>query len=898
MRRVGVKRVAAKRVAANHRRAGRWFRSLVRLFPRDFRDDYGRQMEGLYLDQRADAEHDGGRFASAGLGARTLLGLLRTAAAEQWDRTRQDVRHALRSLAGSPAFTLAVLLTAALGIGANTAMFSIIEAVLLRPLPYPQPERLVRLWSLDETSGNRAGVSLQDLENWRRADGFDAVAAWNEDDATLTGLGDAARVRTAVVTTGFLAALGVPPAEGRGFVASDHAPGDAGAAIVSTAFERRRLGGGGSALGRTVHLDGAAFTVVGVMPPRFDFPSRQVEVWLPLRLGVEDAGPRDGRWLSAVGRLAPATGLAAARDEMRAVSDRLAAAYPDSHRGWTIAVESLHEVRLGDVRRALVLLWGAVVLLLAIACANLASLLLSRAAVRRQEMAVRTALGAGPGRLMRQMLTESVVLASVGAAAGLAFARLAIALLPHLAPDLPGVETVALDGGALAFTLLLAIAAGLLFGLAPAVAARRAPAGGLSGGVSATGGSARTWNAVVAAEVAMTVVVLVAAGLLASSFAAAVALDAGFPTDGLLAFRVEPPSRVDFSAPRDEVVRSFTRERAAAADFYRRLVERLEALPQVRSAAAINRRPLAAPGAWTTGLFLPGDLPDARRPAVRWRPVTAGWSRTIGTPIVAGRPLAASDGQDAPPVVVVNRAFADAYWPGAEALGHRLTPEEPTEGALWYTVVGVVADARYDALEEAPGPVAFVPMDQARFGFFRDWGMDVLVRTDGDPMALAPAVRRQVAALDPELPTFAITSLTDSLADQTAPRRRAAGLAGVFSLLALALAAAGIFGVVSYRVAERRHEIALRMALGADRRAVGGWVMRIGLVSVLSGLVAGALLAVPVAGLMSALLYATSPHEPTVYAAAAGLLVAIALSAAAIPARRAATTDPLAALRG
>jgi len=895
----------------------RLFRALLRLYPFDFRGDYGDEMADLFRHQRRDAERAAGRRGGLGITLRSAADVLRTAPRQHWDLLRQDLRLAFRSLRRSPGFTAVALLTAALGIGANTALFSVVDAVLLRPLPYPQPQRLVRLWSVDE-SGSRGGVSLHDLEDWRHGvPGLAHLAAWNVGNATLSGEDGAERVRQALVGRDFFAVLGRRPVLGRTFTAAEEAPGGGGAAVISHRLWMRRLDGDPGALGRVLRLDGRPVTVVGVLAADFAFPDDGVDLWTPIALSPEQSGDRGGRWLSAVARLAPGVELDAARRQLAAVAARLAADYPASNRGWGIEAEPLHASRVGDARRALLLLWAMVGLVLLLACVNLASLLLARGAARRREMAVRTALGAQPWRLLRLLLTESLLLAALGGALGLALALGLVELAPHLAPSLPQIATLSLDGRALLVTGLLAMTAGVLFGLAPARSARRPdPVRELRG--AGDGGAARAarrwlggWNALLAAEVALAVVVLVAAGLLLGSFARLTGVDPGFAAGGVLTFRVEPPSRVDFDGEMDDVLRAFATDRRRATDFYQQLVRRLEALPGVASAAAVNQRPLGPPGAWTTTLWLPGDAADRRRPPVRWRAVTPGYLASLGTPVVAGRDLRWSDRAAAPPVVVVSRSLARVYWPGEDRagedwpgedpVGRRLTHDDPASPhALWYTVAGVVADAHYDSLADGPTPVAFVAMDQARFGFFTDWGMDVLLRSAAgtDPLALTAAVRREVAALDPELPVFAVTTLERSLLDQAADRRRAATLSAFFALLALVLAAAGIFGVVSYRVERGRHEIGVRMALGAGRRRVLASVVTAALAPVVLGAALGLVLAYAAAGLLTHLLYDTPPGDPWTYAAAVALLLAAALTAATVPARRAARTDPLRVLRG
>jgi putative ABC transport system permease protein len=836
---------------------------------------------------------------------RSLLKLL-PAPREHLEVLAQDLRFALRTLRKSPLFTLVAILTLALGIGGNTVLFSVVDQVLLRPLPYPRADELVRVWASNPGRGwRRFEVSSQDFDDWRSGSrSFAQLAVYSPRAGNLTGGGDPLRVDYVVATASLWPLLGVEPLLGRTFTAEEDAPGRGEAAVVSYGFWRSYLGGDRGALGRHLTVGGEAVTVVGVMPPGFGFPDADTQLYKPFGTDRNRFGGRGAHWLDAVGRLAPGVSLATAQAEISTLAEGLAREYPDTNTGYGVLLEPLHEVEVGEARPALLVLWAAVGLILLIAAANLAGLLLARGIGRRQELALRAALGARRPRLLRQLLSESLLLALAGGACGLALAYGALAALPAtaLGATLPRIDQVSLDLPVLAFCLGLSLATGLLFGLLPALTATRTdPAPALKEGGGRGGGrDGRSRAVLVVAEVALAVVVLVGAGLLLRSFARLLGVDPGFDPQGLLTLRLEPPQApLPEDLDLDQMLARLGEDRSRAVAFYDELLGRLAALPGVRAAAAINRRPLAGTY-WNSSYTIAGrPRPQpGQEPDTYFRTVTPGYFTTLGIPLVAGRVLGRGDVAGAPGAVVISRAMAAASWGDDDPLGARITFDDPDEPhALWYTVVGVVGDVRASDLETAGQPMAYATFAQSRFGHFGNWGMDLVVRTAGDPLALAAAVRGQVRALDPTLPAFAVRSMAEVVGGALAARRVNALLVGLLAAVALGLAAVGLYGVIAYSVSRRRHEIGLRMALGATPGAVVGRVVGRGMALVAAGVALGLAGAALATRLLASLLYGVGATDPATYAAVALLLAAVALLACAVPARRAARVDPAAAFR-
>ena len=797
----------------------------------------------------------------------------------------QDVRFGARVLWKRPGFTLVALAVLALGIGANTAIFSVVNAVLLRPLPYPGAERVVAFDAVNPPKGiTDSSISAPDFADLKaQTRSFEALAIYAAGNANLTGGDEPERVAVGYADADFFRVLGVGAARGRVLLPEDDRAGAAPVAVISHGLWVRRCGADPSAVGRRVELSARSLEVVGVMPPGFDFPER-TEVWAPLQLDVSKE-PRDNRAYSVVGRLAPGVTLEAARAEADTVSARLAQAYPVTNAGWGVQLETLKDELVGRLKTTLFLLLAGVGLVLLIACANVANLLLARAAGRRREVALRLALGASRWRIARQMLTESVLLALAGGALGAGLSVWLTDLLVALAPaDTPRLAEASADVRVLLFAAGASLLTGVVFGLAPALQASRADLGDAlkEGSRGGGGGRGRVRSALVVAEVALSLLLLAGAGLLVKSFARLQSVDPGFDPSGVLTMRVSLPS-------------ARYKEPARKAEFYAALTERLKSLPGVEAAGATLSLPLGGSNLSVWRGFVREGRPATPETAenASFSVVTPDYFRAMRIPVRAGRGFTERDDASATKVVVVNETLARKVFPGEDPLGKHITiwrdEKFPRE------IVGVVGEAKPQGLDADPAFQMYVPHAQdATWG-----GLSLAVRARGgtDPAALAQAVRSEVRALDRQLPPYDVKTMEQVVAGSTAYRRVTAFLMAGFAAAALLLAGVGLYGVVSYAVTERTREIGLRMALGAQRGHVVRLVVRRGMLLTLAGLCAGLVAAAALTRLMAGLLYGVSATDPAVYAVVSLLLAAVALVACLVPARRATKVDPMVALR-
>jgi putative ABC transport system permease protein len=798
----------------------------------------------------------------------------------------RDVRLGVRSLLRTPAFTAAAVLTLALGIGANTAIFSAVNAVLLRPLPFPDADRLVVVWTVNEQEGIDRDISsypvFTDLREQSRA--LAGLAAFSGTAGAITEGAEPEQVSGANVTGDFFRVLGRGAALGRVIGPTDMEVGQHEVVVLSHDIWARHFGGDASVIGRTARIGGVPREVIGVMPRGFGYPDG-AGFWMPLARTEGRTGLMDSRgmyWLSMIGRLAPGVSLAQANAELDGAMTRLVAEYPETMApGTGASVESLRDTIVGEVRPALLLLLGAVGFVLLIACANMANLLLARGAARQKEMAVRSALGAGGGRLVRQVLTESVVLAVFGGVAGVLLALWGTAALVATSPaDMPLIEGVRVDGVVLATAALIALATGLLFGLAPALQARGAALGAVlrEGGRSGAGDRvAKVRPLLIGVQVALALMLLVGAGLLMRSFAALQSVDPGFRTENVLSFRLTLPAA--------------RYEGAAQVDAFRsELAARLEAMPNVEAVSGINRLflqrlPNMAP------IAVEGRVPSEtgeQAASVTQDLVDPGFFAAMGVPIVRGRTFSIEDARGGVPAVVVNEAFVRRYFPAEEPIGRRFTWGNPdNEDAEWLTIIGVAADTRRAGLAAPIRPEAYRSTAQ-----LPSRTMEYLVTTTSPPLNLVPDLRSLLRQMDADLPLVELRTVDQALAEMIATRRFVMLLLGGFAAIALALAAVGIYGVLSYLVGQRSREMGVRMALGATRRDVVALVLRDAMKSVVPGLVAGIVGALLLTRLVSAQLFGVTATDPLTFAAVTALLLAIALLASWLPAQRAASVPP------
>jgi putative ABC transport system permease protein len=803
------------------------------------------------------------------------------------DALLQDVRYGIRLLFKHRGVSLVAVAALALGIGANTAIFSVVNALILRPLPYPNAERLAFLHEWSKQIDNMS-VAYPNFLDWRAQNtSFDYLAASNFQAYNMTGEGEPERLVGANVSADLFRVLGVQPALGRAFTAEDDRPGAERVAVIGHSLWQQRFGGDPGLIGRALTLNGQSYTVVGVLPqgmrPYPQFGAQKTQLWTPIGLLADNYSNRENHpGIYVAGLLKPGATVEQAQADMAAIARRLSEQYPNSNRNLEVRVQSLHERVVGDTRTPLFVLLGAVGFVLLIACANVANLLLARAAARAREIAVRAALGAGRVRLIRQLLAESVVLALAGGILGVLLAYWGITLLLAAAPaNVPRLEEVRIDTTVLGFTALLALLTGVFFGLVPALQASTPDLHDtLKDSIrGTTGGRSRLRHILVVTEVSLALVLLIGAGLLIRSFWHLSNASPGFSADNVLTVQLVLPA-------------SQYPDASAQRGFYNRLMPRLASLPGVTGADMIVPLPLGG-GGWQTGFWIEGrPAPDlGEYPSTDIARVSPSYFRTMGIPLLRGRAFTEQDHENAPLVAIVDERLAKDYFPGEDPVGKRLQ-FGPLNSPVFVEIVGVVGHVKNYGVEADSRVETYFPYLQSPVP-----PITLMLRTSGDPLSIASGVRNEVLAVDANLPVFNIRTMASLVNDSVASRRLTAILLTVFAAVALVLAAVGIYGVMSYAVAQRTHEIGIRMALGAPQGSVLRLVVRQGMTLAGIGLAIGLAAAFGVTRWMETMLYNVSATDPGIYAGIAALIALIALAASYVPARRAARVDPLVALR-
>ena len=816
----------------------------------------------------------------------------------------QDLRFGIRLLLKNPGFSAVAVLALALGIGANTAIFSVVDAVLFRPLPFDHPDRLVAVWEHDLTKGDdHDSVMAANYLDWRnRNQVFEEMSAHAGGSVNLTGLAEPERIRAARVSAGLFPLLGVQPEIGRVFLPDEDQPGHQRVVVISNHLWKSRFGGDAEVIGQSITLNNQDYAVVGVMRAGFALPlNEDSEIWTPLVFTADELTLRNSHYLKVLGRLKPGTSLGQASAEMATLAAQLEREYPKSNEGTGAAVFALHAEIVGDVKKPMLIFLGAVVFILLIACANVANLMLARAAARQREIAVRVALGASRWRLVRQMLIESVLLGLAGGAAGLLLALWGIEFLSVAARrmSVPRAGSIGLDGRVLLFTLAASIVTGLIFGSVPALQASKPDLndalkeGGRSSG-SLRG--SRTRSLLVVSEMALAFVLLAGAGLLINSFLKLRAVDPGLQPEKVLTMNITLP-RQKYTQPEQVIA------------FHRQLLEQVAAVPGIEYAGTVTALPY---GGSTNGFgyTIDSSEPGGQTVSLVSQQASPDFFRALGIPLVTGRAFNERDIDGAPAVIIVSDSLAKRYWPDQDPLGHRIKWGDKKFGSPWMTVVGVVGDVRTRGLDTPPKPTIYLPHLQLGEPIKMLAGMtlrdlmaddarsiDLVVRSASGVSGLANAVRGAVWAVDANQPVTRVKTMEQVLADTMVAQRFSTSLLAIFAGIALALAAAGIYGVISYSVTQRTHEIGIRMALGAEQRDVLKLVVGQGMIPALIGLGLGVAGAIGLTRFMSSLLFKVSVTDPITFAVIGSLLLIVAMAACYLPARRAAKVDPMIALR-
>jgi putative ABC transport system permease protein len=800
----------------------------------------------------------------------------------------KDIQYGLRMLVRNPGFTIVCVTALALGIGANVAIFSVVNGVLLRPLPFGDPDRLMMVRETKIPQFPEFAVSPGNFLEWKKQNTvFERLVAFTGSGFNLIGTGDPERLIGLKVTEGFFAMLGAQPQLGRDFLVEEDQPGRNNVVVISHGLWQRRFGGDPKILNQAITLSGQSYTVIGVMPETFRFGggAEVTELWTPMAFTAQEAQNHGGHYVAAIGKLRPGVTLDQASTEMSTIAGRLAAQFPEANTGWNVKIIPLLEYSVRTIKPALLVLQVAVAFVLLIACANVANLLLARAAGRQREIATRTALGAGRWRIVRQLLTESMLLALAGGVVGLLLAKWGTDLLLTLAPsDLPRMGNVSIDGRALAFTVAITFLTALIFGLVPALQASKPNLNETmkDAGRGSTEGGRRKLirSTLVVLEVASALVLLVGAGLLIKSFWRLQKVDPGFNPDNALTAWVSLPQT---KYPED----------SKKVLFFQQLIERVNALPGVQAAGAAHVVPMTGDD-YVLAFQVDGrpPLPPGASQSTNYYSVSADYFKAMGIPLRRGRVFTERDTEDSPPVAVINETMVQKIFPNEDPIGKRITFDDRDKNPEWFEIVGIVGDVKQYGLDQPTTMQTYEPYTQQPPS-----SMMLVVRSAGDPTNLSAAIRNEVLKLDKEQPTTYIKTLNEYFAISVAQQRFSVVLLGIFAAVALVLAAVGIYGVLSYAVTQRTHEIGIRMALGAGQRDVFRLVVGRGMLLSVIGVVGGLVAAFALTRLMASLLFGVTATDAVTFASVAGVLLGVALLACYIPARRATKVDPLVALR-
>jgi putative ABC transport system permease protein len=798
------------------------------------------------------------------------------------DTLFRDVKYALRAMLRRPGFTAVAVITLALGIGANTAIFSVVHGVLLQPLPYSDADRLVALRQSNYPAQPDTQSAPGNFLEWQRQNTiFSSLAAYRTVSYNLTGDANPERLLAGRVSFNLFKLLGAQPRLGRDFLADDDQPGREKVVIISEGLWRRHFGASGDVLGKTLKLDGEHYMIVGVMPAAFRLPDQhERDLWTPIAFQDTEKSLFYARYIDVIGRLKPAVSLAEAQAEMTTIAARLAQEHPEANAGWTISLKPLLDFVVGDAKVILWVLFGAVALVLLIACANVTNLLLARATTRQKEMAVRAALGAGRSAILRQLATESLLLATLGALAAWPFASWGLKALLAAAPaDLPRLSNVTIDNRALLFTFGITLVTAFVCGLAPALQTLKFDLALNDAGQqrSRSVRQQRIGNLLIASEVALALMLLVGGGLLLRTVWQLNRIDPGFDVHNTLAITLQLPEK-KYANPQQ------------LARFSSQLVQQVSTLPGVEASGVARILPIVHD--LPTGFYFDGRPreKDSELPQTNYSAISPDYFKAMGIPLLAGRAFTEHDKQDAPRVAIISQTLAQRYFPGGDAIGKRINVQTGPES--FREIVGIVGDVKQNGLTKETKPHTYEPFAQAPNQF-----MTLIVRSTGEPSALVPAIRSQVLALDSELPLQRVTTFDRVIANSIRRQRFVSIVLAAFAGVALLLAAAGLYGVISYSVAQRTHELGIRVALGAQVKDVMRLVLRQGMTFVIAGELVGIIGAIALTRLLGGLLFGVTPTDGTTFIVVTIVLTLVALFACYIPARRATKVDPLVALR-